>query len=397
MDWDTFTFTYRLDMTGLFQDLVSIEAYKLSAQNLVLPPDWREQLDQLNRVRAVHGTTAFEGNQLTEAEVSRQIAIIEQSSDAGQPSATRDQQQVRNAGLAQQWVQKRFTPGSSPLSAGDVLSMHAMMTTSSDEVHNVPGKFRDFPVVVGSPDLGGVHRGAPHERIHRLIDEYIAFMNSRETNGLHPVIRGLLAHYFLVNIQPFGDGNGRVSRLVEAGILFQGGYNIFGFYGLSNYFYKHEAEYKTTLQTCRRTRPFDVTEFITFGVRGFLEELEGINSFVKTRLNRVIYRAMLGRAFNTRLGERRRVLNQREYNLLDYLIAETEPVDPFSEHPSRMVGLSELLASPYIREAYKGVTRRTFQRELMRLADMNFIRIVTISDDSREPLVELDFDAIGKY
>ena len=397
MDWDTFTFTYRLDMAGLFQDLVSIEAYKLSAQNLILPPDWRAQLDQLNRVRAVHGTTALEGNQLSQAEVSRQIAIIEQPTDTDRQLATRDQQQVRNAGLAQQWVQERFVPGSSPLSAGDVLSMHERMTTISDEVHNVPGRFRNFPVVVGSPDLGGVHRGAPHERIHRLIDEYIAFMNSRETNGLHPVIRALLAHYFLVTIHPFGDGSGRVSRLVEAGILFQGGYNVLGFYGLSNYFYRHEAEYKTTLQECRRTRPFDVTGFIKFGVRGFLEELEGINNFVKTKLNRVVYRAMLVRACNTKIGERRKVLNQREYHLLDYLVAETEPVDPFSEHPSLRVRLSELLASPYIREAYKGVTRRTFQRELMRLADMSFIRIVRASDDGRDLLVELDFDAIGKY
>lgn len=222
-------------------------------------------------------------------------------------------------------------------------------------------------------------------------------MNSRETDGLHPVIRALLAHCFLVTIHPFGDGNGRVSRLVEAGILFQGSYNVLGFYGLSNYFYTHEVEYKTTLQECRRTRPFDVTGFIKFGVRGFLEELEGINNFVKTKLNRVVYRAMLVRACNTKIGERRKVLNQREYHLLDYLVAETEPVDPFSEHPSLRVRLSELLASPYIREAYKGVTRRTFQRELMRLADMSFIRIVRASDDGRDLLVELDFDAIGKY
>ena len=131
MDWDTFTFTYRLDMAGLFQDLVSIEAYKLSAQNLMLPPDWRAQLDQLNRVRAVHGTTALEGNRLSQAEVSRQIAIIEQPTDTDRQLATRDQQQVRNAGLAQQWVQERFVPGSSPLSAGDVLSMHERMTTIS--------------------------------------------------------------------------------------------------------------------------------------------------------------------------------------------------------------------------------------------------------------------------
>ena len=181
---------------------MSIEACKLSAQNLILPPDWREQLDRLNRVRAIHGTTALEGNLLTDAEVSRQIAIIEQSSDADPQLATREQQQVRNAGLAQQWVQERFTPGSSLLNVGDILSMYERMTTTSDEVHNQPGRFRAFPVVVGSPEIGGVHRGAPPIRMRRLIDAYIDFMNSRETNSLHPVIRALLAHYFLVTIHP---------------------------------------------------------------------------------------------------------------------------------------------------------------------------------------------------
>lgn len=397
MDWDAFTFEYRLDTAGFFSDVISVEAHKQSAQNLVLPPDWRIQLDKLNRVRAVHGTTALEGNPLSEAEVSRQIEIAEQPADAARLRATREQQQIRNAGRAQEWTRNRFGPDRAPLRVEDILQMHKMITESSDENNNIPGRFRDFPVVVGSPDLGGVHRGAPHEIISRLIDEYIGFVNSRATKNLHPVMQALLAHFFLVTIHPFGDGNGRVSRLVEAGILYQGGYNVFGFYGLSNYFYRNETEYKATLQECRRTQPFDVTSFIEFGLRGFSEELKGISNFIKTKLNRVVYRTMLVRAFNTRVGERRRALNQREYNLLDYLIVQTEPTDPFSDNPSRQIKYSELCEAPYIKQAYRGVTNRTFLRELTRLSDMNFIKFIRDKSGRGDPIVELDFSAIGKY
>src|ERR1700694_5825060 len=96
----------------------------------------------------------------------------------------------------------------------------------------------------------------------------------------HPVTRALLSHFFLVTIHPFGDGNGRVSRLVEAAILFQGNYNVHGFYGLSNYFYRNERDYKTLLQKCRSAQPFDVSEFMAFGVEGFSQELKGINNFI---------------------------------------------------------------------------------------------------------------------
>ena len=47
-----------------------------------------------------------------------------------------------------------------------------------------------------------------------------------------------------------------------------------------------------------------------------MAELEGINNFIKAKLNRVVYRTMLVRAFNTRMGARRKLINQREYNLL---------------------------------------------------------------------------------
>lgn len=401
MDWERFTYDYALDLASraLRGHLITIEAYKVAALNLVLPPEWRSQLDKLNRVRAVHGTTALEGNPLSEAEVSSQMDILDETGGAGRPgNLTREQVQIRNAGIAQAWVKSRFSPGSPPLRCEDLLEMHRLITEHSDTHNNIPGQWRTFPVTVGSPDLGGVHRGAPHERLARLMEEYIRFVNGPILLETHPVIRALLAHFFLVTVHPFGDGNGRVSRLVEAGILFQQGYNVHGFYGLSNYFYRNEREYKTRLQECRELQPFDVTPFVHLGIEGFAAELRGINNFIKTKLNRVVYRAMLLRAFNKRIGSYRRLLNQREYKLLDFLLGATEPTDPFSDSPSRRLKFSELREAEYVKAAYKDVSPRTFYRELNRLGEWGFIRITR--DEAvgvRDWILELDFEAIGKY
>ena len=57
MDWHRFTFDFHIDTDQLPRDLITIEAYKQAALNLVLPPEWRRALDRLNRVRVVRGTT----------------------------------------------------------------------------------------------------------------------------------------------------------------------------------------------------------------------------------------------------------------------------------------------------------------------------------------------------
>ena len=229
-----------------------------------------------------------------------------------------------------------------------------------------------------------------------LTEGFIGFANSNKFRNNHPVTKALLAHFFLVTIHPFGDGNGRVSRLLEAGILFQGEYNVHGFYGLSNYFYRNEIDYKNLLQECRLSQPFDVSPFIGFGINGFVSELAGINNFIKTKLNRVVYRQMILQNYHKRSGARRRILNAREYNLLDFLLSATDPSDPFSETPSREITFFELLDSPYVNAAYRDVTTRTLVRELTRLTEGGFIKF-TRGKGSAQSIVELDFGAIARY
>jgi Fic family protein len=158
-----------------------------------------------------------------------------------------------------------------------------------------PGTLRSMPVQVGRREVGGLHMGAPVNRLPRVMDEYVRFITSERVRALHPVIQALIAHFFLVTIHPFGDANGRVSRLLTAAILLQRGYNVHGgFYALSDYFYLNDIKYHSMLHRCWQSPlPFDLTPFVAFGMEGFVMELRSIGSFIKMKLGRIVDREIL--------------------------------------------------------------------------------------------------------
>ena len=133
------------------------------------------------------------------------------------------------------------------------------------------------------------------------MDSYVRFINGNHLRSFPPVIHGLVAHFFFTTIHPFDDGNGRLCRLVSAAILFQRGYNGHGFYALSNYFYDNDIKYHSLLHRCwQLPLPFDLTEFVAFGMEGMAMELQGINSFVRMKLNRNVDRETLVTTRKTR-------------------------------------------------------------------------------------------------
>ena len=73
------------------------------------------------------------------------------------------------------------------------------------------GEYKIHPNHVRLPD-GSVHAYAPvdltPEEMHRLCNE----LNSEEFLSAHPILQASYAHYALVVIHPFADGNGRVAR-----------------------------------------------------------------------------------------------------------------------------------------------------------------------------------------
>jgi Fic family protein len=329
--FERFHFDVRVELGAIKDDLVAIEAHRLSINKLFLPPEWLRDLQRLFIVRSVHGTTAIEGNPLSEDDVARQLY-------AGDKPSRKDQlhRQTANAFEAFKWIEREFA-SQRPIRFEDLLALHRLLTTESDHRDNTPGRLREsgHNVTVGSLDLGGVHRPPPGgPKLRALVDRFLDFINSAQFHEQHTVVQALVAHFYFVTLHPFGDGNGRTTRCIEAAILHGGKYNTYGFYSLSNFFYRNRDDYFRLLQETRTKYRYDLTHFVLFGVRGFREELERINAYVRNRIHRLQYRELIRRSLDKRVGKRRRLLNKREAEVLHQILDHTKPSDPFSNEPA---------------------------------------------------------------
>jgi Fic family protein len=82
------------------------------------------------------------------------------------------------------------------------------------------GQYKLHPNHVALPE-GGFHAYASVEatpsEMHRLIEE----LTSERFSSAHPVVQAAFAHYGLVAIHPFADGNGRVARALASVYLYR--------------------------------------------------------------------------------------------------------------------------------------------------------------------------------
>jgi Fic/DOC family len=83
------------------------------------------------------------------------------------------------------------------------------------------GEYKHHPNHVQLPD-GSIHPYCPVARVpaemHRLVTE----LTGAAFEDAHPVVQASYAHYGLVAIHPFADGNGRVARLLASVYLCRG-------------------------------------------------------------------------------------------------------------------------------------------------------------------------------
>jgi Fic family protein len=255
--WLDFEFDFTLDASTLLPYIAAIEACEPAASFQIVPPEWREK--SFAETEANLRQTMIEHKDPIENELRiRKLALV-----------------LANAGKTHKWVKQRFIPGSAPMCLEDIIRIHRLVTEDAGIRSDTAGvmRKRGRQVITGSEEIG-FHRGAPASMVPRLMARYVQFINEKDWAGLPPIIHALLAHFFITTIHPFEDGNGRVARLVSAGILFQHGYKGHGRYAFSRYFYENEEQYQRILfNASQHPRP-DLTEFFAFGMKGLVLELQ---------------------------------------------------------------------------------------------------------------------------
>lgn len=337
-------------------------------RDIPIPPYLQLQLDSMNIMRAVKGTTGIEGAQISTREV-QEIMASPPDKPTLPEARRRDEQEVRNAQAVMYYVAEilRGQPDL-PLTQEMVCKLHELTTRDIDYKNNTPGEYRSHAV-----NVGDYQPPATGDDVRRLMEEFADWVASPPTVNWDPIIRALAAHFYLISIHPFGDGNGRTSRSVESFLLYQGKVNARGFYSLSNFYYQNRSDYIWHLDNARFNSQDDLTPFIMFGLTGLVLELEAVHAQVIDEVKLISYRDYARERFQhggelgTKPGER----------LFHFLIALGRDPMPMSQLMARKGPASSL---------YRKVSVRTIQRDIAFLKDANLVKIV---DGTIVPNLEL--------
>ena len=272
---------------------------------------WIEQVhEEQLRLEAV-GTSRIEGAQFTQTEQEEALA----SDIAPHTGLTHSQRQLRAAVETYRWL--RTCSANRPIAADFVLDIHRRIVTGCDDDHCEPGTLRrpGANVTFGSPVCRGAEGGAG------LSDAFDALIQAiaGEFRMHDGIVQALAAHYHIGAMHSFGDGNGRTARALEAFMLRKAGVNDMVMVSLSNYYYEHQEEYLAALYESR-ARGHDLTPFLTFALHAVAERCNTIADEIVAHNKRTLYREFAHSLFGRLRSPRRRVLAERQLQIMEVLL-----------------------------------------------------------------------------
>jgi Fic family protein len=331
---------------------IKAEAYRQLTARLPLPPYFAEQVNRINIVRQIKGTTGLEGNLLSENEIENLI----QRKDSGKviDSSSIQTKEIENAYDVQKYIVS-LKDKQQYITEDFIKHLHYLSTKDIPSDINNPGHYRTSLVHAGE------YSPPEPAEIPDLMNKYIELMNSRRPEFLSPLFKAIVAHFFLVTIHPFGDGNGRTSRALEAFILYSNGFNTRGFYSLANFFYKNRDRYIQELQDARFKYNADLSSFVKFALGGLVKEIEAIQDEVIGFIKKLMFRSYVEELFA--YGK----ISARCAAIIDY-VSKTKSGIPLQQIYERK--------DPVIRGLYEGIkTDRTIDRDISLLKKENLVFI----------------------
>lgn len=356
-DWITFELnleklTYQ-DWIRLGECVAKCEQIK----TIPLKPHVKNKLHLVSLAKGVHATTAIEGNTLTQEQVE---AIIEKKLKLP-PSKKYLEKEVDNIldGLKEIATQIS-TENFGQITAEKICNYNdkVLRDVPHDE-DAVPGKIRTHNVVVGN-----VYRAPESKDVTGLVEKFCNWMNSgcfeNEQMPVHlAIIKAVAAHLYIAWIHPFGDGNGRVARLLEFAILLNSGVPSPAAHLLSNHYNMTRSEYYKQLDKASKTG--DPTDFFSYAIAGFLDGLNEQLNQIQEHVIDVCWREYIFEHFR-QVGHSPPIIRCRTLALK---ITEAKiPIDKTT---------LMLLVS----DEYKGKTEITLIRDLNKLEK---IEMITVSE-----------------
>ncbi len=177
-----------------------------------LPEELIKNLDEWFRIELTYSSNAIEGNTLTRQET----ALIVEEGITVQGKTLEEQLEAVNHAKALDFIKTLAVKRRHDVTVKDILDIHRTILQKIDDTN--AGRFRTVAV-----RLKGSETILPNPvKVPDLMQEFIAWLQN--SNFDNPIKIAADAHFKLVSIHPFVDGNGRTARLLMNLLLMQEGF-----------------------------------------------------------------------------------------------------------------------------------------------------------------------------
>ena len=320
-----------------------------------LKPELSKILHKTYLAKGIQGTTAIEGNTLSEEEVKKRIEGKLKLPDSMEYQG----KEIDNVLEVCNDIVEKLTDGEpQEISPEEIKSYNEIILKDlSLEENAVPGQISQHNVGVFR------YRGVPREDCEYLLDEMCKWLNNpsfnpNENKIVFAIIKAILAHLYIVWIHPFGDGNGRTARLVELKIMLASGAPAPACHLLSNHYNKTRSEYYRQLDYASKSGG-NIYQFISYAVRGLVDQLEEQIKFIDSQQMEIFWRDYVFEVFGENPGK----IDKRRRNLaLDFWgIPDPVKIDEVKK------------ISTKVAEQYSRRSTRTIQRDIESLIEKDLI------------------------
>lgn len=232
-----------------------------------LPENYKKELVAKVIAETVHASTAIEGNTLTQRQVDDVLSGKQITAHA------KEIKEVENYNLALAQIEKLGRQKGFQIREQTVKDIHTMLLKDID--NKIAGQYRIKQVYVGD------YLPPEHFKVPSLVQELVAWINDPQPKNLSPILYAGIAHYQLVAIHPFEDGNGRTTRLLTTLMLILNKYDMMSFFAPESYYNRDRNAYYEALSSADKYRSDgqpDLTRWLEYFVSGMLIEAERARS-----------------------------------------------------------------------------------------------------------------------
>jgi len=188
-----------------------------------IAPERLRALRHVATIESIGSSTRIEGSKLTDREIEKLLTNLEIKH-----FSSRDEQEV--AGYAEVMETVFQAWADIPITENYIRQLHRDLLKFSDKDERHRGEYKILRNDVVAFDVDGNMIGIVFETATpfdtpRRMQELIAWLNeARELKCLHPLMIAAIFIVIFLEIHPFQDGNGRLSRVLTTLLLLQAGY-----------------------------------------------------------------------------------------------------------------------------------------------------------------------------